>query len=116
MEIVFWCAAGAMAYSYAVYPALLFVLAWLQPRAPVEGLAPELPPTVSLLVAAYNEAPVILRKLRNCELLTIRRRSSRLFLAPMVQMTAQLTFCKVPACLRTCASLVLRSAAASRRC
>jgi len=69
MEIVFWCAAGAMAYTYAVYPALLFVLAWLQPRAPVEDPASELPPSVSLLVAAYNEAPVILRKLRNCELL-----------------------------------------------
>ena len=69
MEFVFWCAAGAMAYTYALYPALLCVLAALRPRVPDENSALAVLPTVSLLVAAYNEAPVILRKLRNCELL-----------------------------------------------
>lgn len=69
MAFVFWCAAGAMAYTYALYPALLFVLVWLRPRALDENSAAAVLPTVSLLVAAYNEAPVILRKLRNCELL-----------------------------------------------
>lgn len=69
MAFVFWCAAGAMAYTYALYPALLFVVASLRPRALEENSSPALLPTVSLLVAAYNEAPVILRKLRNCELL-----------------------------------------------
>ena len=69
MAFIFWCAAGAMAYTYALYPALLFVLAWLRPWAPDENSAPAGLPTVSLLVAAYNEAPVILRKLRNCEIL-----------------------------------------------
>lgn len=69
MAFVFWCAAGAMAYTYALYPALLFVLVWLRPRALDGNSAAAVLPTVSLLVAAYNEAPVILRKLRNCELL-----------------------------------------------
>ena len=69
MAFIFWCAAGAMAYTYALYPALLFVLAWLRSRALDENSTPAGLPTVSLLVAAYNEAPVILRKLRNCEML-----------------------------------------------
>ena len=69
MAFIFWCAAGVMAYTYALYPALLFVLAWLRPRAPAENSTPAGLPAVSLLVAAYNEAAVILRKLRNCEML-----------------------------------------------
>ena len=60
--ILFWACAAFVVYVYAGYPALLAVLARLgrRPahRAPIQ-------PTVSLLVAAYNEAGVIEQKIRN---------------------------------------------------
>jgi glycosyltransferase involved in cell wall biosynthesis len=60
--IVFWASAALALYVYAGYPVLLLILTAVvrhPPRkAPVE-------PTVSLLVAAYNEAGVIGEKVRN---------------------------------------------------
>ncbi len=63
MTTVFWVCAGLLVYTYFLYPALL----WLftvgrkvsRPDAPVEW------PTVSVIIAAYNEAPVIRDKLEN---------------------------------------------------
>ena len=75
-EIIFWVSAGCVAYSYAIYPALLFVTASLRQtardlkfilarrnrrsanRAPFE-------PSVAVLVAAFNEESVIEQKIRN---------------------------------------------------
>ncbi len=62
-EAVFWGALGVVAYVYVGYPCLLFVLARLRPR-PVrreEGYRP----TVSFIIAAYNEEAAIADKLRN---------------------------------------------------
>jgi cellulose synthase/poly-beta-1,6-N-acetylglucosamine synthase-like glycosyltransferase len=59
---IFWLSAGLAFYVYAGYPLLLAVLRRVAKRpvrkAPIE-------PSVSLLVAAYNEADVIEAKIRN---------------------------------------------------
>jgi cellulose synthase/poly-beta-1,6-N-acetylglucosamine synthase-like glycosyltransferase len=60
---VFWGALGVVAYVYVGYPALVAVLARLRPR-PVRKDAAHTP-TVSFLIAAYNEAPAIAGKLDN---------------------------------------------------
>lgn len=62
MEILFWLSAAAVVYVYAGYPALLAAAAAVF-RRPVRKK--EIEPSVSLLVAAYNEADVIARKIRN---------------------------------------------------
>src|SRR5438093_6135626 len=59
---VFWTMVGLLVYVYAGYPCLVFVLARLRPRPVRRG--PELP-SVSFIVAAYNEEAVIADKLRN---------------------------------------------------
>jgi len=64
-ETVFWLSAAALAYTWAGYPLLL--AAWgrrpgrVLPRDYAQAL-----PTVSVLIAAYNEEHTIARKLRNC--------------------------------------------------
>lgn len=62
MELLFWVSAGIVLYVYAGYPVLLAVLNRLCHRSvrrqPVQ-------PSVSLLVAAYNEAGVIAEKITN---------------------------------------------------
>jgi len=55
---------GLVAYVFAGYPALMALLARIRPR-PVQH-DPRHRPTVSLMVVAYNEAPVIEQKLLNC--------------------------------------------------
>ena len=75
-EIAFWASVCAIAYTYVVYPALLFVMAvarqsardllYLFRRRDRRSAAEdERWPTVALLVAAYNEENVIEAKLRN---------------------------------------------------
>jgi cellulose synthase/poly-beta-1,6-N-acetylglucosamine synthase-like glycosyltransferase len=61
-ETVFWLAAGIAAYVYVGYPLLLAALSRAI-RRPVRKARIE--PSVSLLVAAYNEADVIEAKIRN---------------------------------------------------
>jgi cellulose synthase/poly-beta-1,6-N-acetylglucosamine synthase-like glycosyltransferase len=59
---VFWVSAGFTVYVYIGYPLLLWVF---QAIAPVQSLKKHIEPSVSLLVAAYNEAAVIAEKIRN---------------------------------------------------
>jgi cellulose synthase/poly-beta-1,6-N-acetylglucosamine synthase-like glycosyltransferase len=59
---VFWGAAFLVAYVYAGYPVILWVLTRFR-CCPV--LREEITPTVTLLISAYNEAPVIDSKLKN---------------------------------------------------
>ncbi len=61
-EVVLWGALGVVMYVYVGYPALIFLLAHLRPRPVRKG--PALP-TVSFVIAAYNEEPVIAKKLEN---------------------------------------------------
>jgi cellulose synthase/poly-beta-1,6-N-acetylglucosamine synthase-like glycosyltransferase len=61
-EAVFWIAAGVAFYVYVGFPLVLVFLRRFASRS-VERRPTE--PTVSLLVAAYNEADVIEAKIRN---------------------------------------------------
>ncbi|HYM82215.1 MAG TPA: glycosyltransferase family 2 protein [Candidatus Limnocylindria bacterium] len=62
IEIVFWSAAGLVAFTYAVFPALLLVRGRAMHRPPASQ---EITPRVSLIIAAYNEAHSIGDKLDN---------------------------------------------------
>lgn len=64
MEIAFWVCLAAIAYPYAIYPALL--VAWNRlagRRAPVPMVAAE--PTVSIILPVHNESKRIPDKMRN---------------------------------------------------
>lgn len=64
MTILFWFSAAALFYSLFGYGLVLLALSRLRlPRTPPS--MPAVPPKVSFLVAAYNEAPVIADKIRN---------------------------------------------------
>ncbi|HEY7286741.1 MAG TPA: glycosyltransferase family 2 protein [Vicinamibacterales bacterium] len=77
MRLIFWCSAGVLLHTYAVYPVLLVVL------GSVRQLASDLrfgltrrtrrvkrrdadAPRVSIVFAAHNEESVIARKMANC--------------------------------------------------
>lgn len=62
VEVVFWVSVALSLYVYAGYPLVLLVLARVR-RRPVLKAARE--PRVSILIAAYNEAPVMEAKVRN---------------------------------------------------
>jgi cellulose synthase/poly-beta-1,6-N-acetylglucosamine synthase-like glycosyltransferase len=62
IEIVFWLSVAALAYTYAGYPILLVLLSRLRGRA--VRAAPYVP-TVSVIIAAYNEERDLAAKLEN---------------------------------------------------
>src|SRR5262245_45084568 len=61
--IVFWAAIGIVVYVYAGFPLLVWIVSRLRPR-PVRK-SPMPPPTVSFIIAAYNEERSIAKKLAN---------------------------------------------------
>lgn len=63
-EFLFLMSAAAVAYSYAGFPLVVAVAAWLLPRAGVQKSDEYVPP-VTLVISAYNEETVIQAKLRN---------------------------------------------------
>lgn len=69
LQIAFWLALAIVGYVYAGYPILLVVVDRLNLRfGPKRGAQPNAegaPPSVSVLVAAYNEEAVIAAKVRN---------------------------------------------------
>lgn len=62
MECAFWAGVATVVYAYLGYPVVAWALARLAGRPAGQG--PELP-TVTLLIAAHNEAGVIAAKLEN---------------------------------------------------
>jgi len=64
LEILFGASAVLLVYSYAGYPVVLGLLARIAPRKTNRSVACELP-TVTLLISAYNEKPVIAAKIEN---------------------------------------------------
>jgi hypothetical protein len=62
-EAIFWGAIGIIAYVYAGFPLFVFLLAQARPRPVRKGPAPL--PTVSFIIAAYNEEGSIAKKLAN---------------------------------------------------
>jgi cellulose synthase/poly-beta-1,6-N-acetylglucosamine synthase-like glycosyltransferase len=63
-EVVFWLCAALLVYAQIGYPLVLAALARVR-RAATLAPAPPRPPSVSLIVAAYDEAAVIARKVAN---------------------------------------------------
>jgi len=76
--IVFWVCILLILYTYAGYPALLWLLARLK-RKPA-AYAP-LEPSVTLLIAAYNEQAVIAEKLENSLALDYPREKLQILVA-----------------------------------
>jgi hypothetical protein len=66
IELVFWASAALVVYAYLGYPVLVWLLARSAGRPPHTAA---IEPSVSLLVAAYNEAGVIAAKVRNARAL-----------------------------------------------
>lgn len=64
MTILLVCCLALLVYVYLGYPVLVWLLARLRPR-PVRPAAGEHLPTVTVLIAAYNEAAHIERTVRN---------------------------------------------------
>jgi len=63
-ELLFWCSCGAVLYSYLLYPCIVALL--VRMRGPARVLVNEnLRPSVSIVVALYNEAGVLAEKLKN---------------------------------------------------
>lgn len=64
-EWVFWFALATVVYTYVGYPLLLGALHWVLPRR-ASRAAEGLTPSISIILAAYNEASCIREKLDNC--------------------------------------------------
>jgi cellulose synthase/poly-beta-1,6-N-acetylglucosamine synthase-like glycosyltransferase len=62
VEILFWACAVLLAYIYAGYPLMVWMLARLRPRPVRKG---EFPGTVSVILVAHNEAARLANKLSN---------------------------------------------------
>jgi cellulose synthase/poly-beta-1,6-N-acetylglucosamine synthase-like glycosyltransferase len=62
-EMLFWLCASLLAYVYFGYPLLVGILVWLFPQPVSYSDGDE--PSVSFLISAYNEAPVIAAKIEN---------------------------------------------------
>jgi cellulose synthase/poly-beta-1,6-N-acetylglucosamine synthase-like glycosyltransferase len=60
--ITFWAGATALLYAYAGYPALVWLVSRLRPRAVRRGSAE---PSVSVVITAYNEERDLRAKLEN---------------------------------------------------
>ena len=70
MKIIYWFIFGVIFYAYIGYPVVLYLLSHLPYlKKKREGSASYPLPTVSLLIAAYNEEKVIRAKIENCLLL-----------------------------------------------
>ena len=65
-ELVFWVCVGTLVYAQVGYPLLLALLARLR-RGDTVPPQPREPPTVSLIIAAYDEEDVIGAKVENAQ-------------------------------------------------
>ena len=78
--LLFWLFIFVIIYTYAGYPLLVSLLARLAPRRP-PGQLPEQLPGVTLLIAAYNEEPVIGAKIENSLTLDYPRERIQILIA-----------------------------------
>jgi cellulose synthase/poly-beta-1,6-N-acetylglucosamine synthase-like glycosyltransferase len=65
LEIVFWCSLGLLVYTHLGYPLVLLLLARMRRTRPLPEQGAEPLPSVSLVVAAYDEEAGIEQKVRN---------------------------------------------------
>jgi len=67
ITIFFWICIAIILYGYVFYPLLLWIVYALQPnKAKPQIIADSALPSVTILIAAYNEAAYITEKIRNC--------------------------------------------------
>ncbi|HEY0174071.1 MAG TPA: glycosyltransferase family 2 protein [Pyrinomonadaceae bacterium] len=62
LKVVFWASAAALAYTYVGYPALVWAVSRLRPRAVRRG---PVEPAVTVIITAYNEERDLAAKLDN---------------------------------------------------
>src|SRR3954452_19302938 len=62
VEILLWVSLTALAWTHALYPAFAALLARIAGRGIAKA---EIEPTVTVVIAAYNEASVIARRIEN---------------------------------------------------
>lgn len=66
VAVIFWACAAVLFYTYAGYPLLIWALSrCFGPRRQTPAEEPDSLPSLSLLIAAHNEAPVIGQRIRN---------------------------------------------------
>jgi len=61
-QILFWVSIGLLAYVYAGYPLLVYLVSVLRPRPLTKG---HIEPPVTILITAFNEQAAIREKLEN---------------------------------------------------
>ena len=65
-KLIYWAAIGIVLYTYAIYPCLLWCWCMLAgKRKKAEAMLNDHLPTITLLVAAYNEADCLAEKIQN---------------------------------------------------
>lgn len=64
METLFWISLGILIYIFAGYPALIFLVSKIKKQNTKNTLSDRLP-TVTMIIAAYNEERVIREKIEN---------------------------------------------------
>ena len=62
VQTLFWASLAALAWTHAAYPAFATLFARIAPRRVRRA---EIEPTVAVIIAAYNEEPVIARRIEN---------------------------------------------------
>jgi cellulose synthase/poly-beta-1,6-N-acetylglucosamine synthase-like glycosyltransferase len=70
VEVLFWVSLGALVWTHVAYPALVAMLARIA-RRPLRKA--EIEPTITVIIAAYNEEPVIARRIENLLALDYRK-------------------------------------------
>ena len=65
MTSLFYISAFLLLYAYVLYPALLFALSASQPRRARDSAGDAAAPSLSIIVAAYNEERCIAQKIEN---------------------------------------------------
>ncbi len=63
-EIIFWCSAFLIGYGYVFYALLLAI--WRRVSPPTSPLFSDELPSISILIAAYNEERAIKARIQNC--------------------------------------------------
>ena len=87
LEIVFWTLAALVAYVYAGYPLLLWLLRVLTGGRPVAF--GEWEPAVTLVISAFNEEEVIAEKICNSLALDYPRSLLEVLIVSDASMTAR---------------------------
>lgn len=66
MELIFWTSAGLVLYGYVFYPVVLLLLRKVHSDRPkTEDRRPKILPSVSVVIAAYNEEGIIEKRIEN---------------------------------------------------